>query len=120
MSNLFDISGKAAIVTGAASGLGLSIAGAMAEHGARIALFDLNQKGLEEAEYRLRKTGADLLIKTVDVGDRNQMRRSIGAVADDPRREEFLHLGKRSQGTRSLTQSSKKPIVRLTGSLWFF
>jgi NAD(P)-dependent dehydrogenase (short-subunit alcohol dehydrogenase family) len=52
MSNLFDISGKAAIVTGAASGLGLSIAEAMAEHGARIALFDLNQKGLEEAEHR--------------------------------------------------------------------
>jgi NAD(P)-dependent dehydrogenase (short-subunit alcohol dehydrogenase family) len=34
--NPFDISGKTAIVTGAASGLGLSIAEAMAENGARV------------------------------------------------------------------------------------
>jgi NAD(P)-dependent dehydrogenase (short-subunit alcohol dehydrogenase family) len=83
MSNLFDISGKAAIITGAASGLGLSIAEAMAESGARVALFDVNQHDLEEAELRLRKIGADVLIKTVDVADRNQMRRSIDAVANE-------------------------------------
>jgi NAD(P)-dependent dehydrogenase (short-subunit alcohol dehydrogenase family) len=85
MSNrdLFDITGKTVIVTGAASGLGLSIADAMAENGARVALFDLNRDGLEEAERRLRTTGADVLIKTVDVSDRDQMRRSVDAVADE-------------------------------------
>jgi NAD(P)-dependent dehydrogenase (short-subunit alcohol dehydrogenase family) len=60
--NLFDISGKTAIVTCAASGLGLSIGEAMAENGARVALFDLNREGLEEAEQRLRETG-QILIK---------------------------------------------------------
>jgi NAD(P)-dependent dehydrogenase (short-subunit alcohol dehydrogenase family) len=83
MSNLFDISGRAAIITGAASGLGLSIAEAMAENGARVALFDLNQDGLREAKHRLRKTGTDVLIKTVDVSDRNQMRSSVDAVAEE-------------------------------------
>jgi NAD(P)-dependent dehydrogenase (short-subunit alcohol dehydrogenase family) len=85
MSNrdLFDITGKTVIVTGAASGLGLSIADAMAENGARVALFDLNRDGLEEAERRLRTTGADVLIKTVDVSDRDRMRRSVDAVADE-------------------------------------
>ncbi len=34
--NLFDLSGKTAIVTGAASGLGLSIVEALAENGARV------------------------------------------------------------------------------------
>ena len=81
--NPFDLTGKTAIVTGAASGLGLSIAEALAENGARVALFDLDQHGLEEATYRLRKAGADVLIKTVDVADRDQMRRSINAVADE-------------------------------------
>jgi NAD(P)-dependent dehydrogenase (short-subunit alcohol dehydrogenase family) len=81
--NLFDISGKTAIVTGAASGLGLSIAETMAENGARVALLDLNQDGLEQAAVRLRKTGADVLIKTVDVSDRDQMRRSVDSVADE-------------------------------------
>jgi len=81
--NLFDISGKTAIVTGAASGLGLSIAETMAENGARVALLDLNQDGLEEAARRLRRIGADVLIKTVDVADRDQVRRSIDAVANE-------------------------------------
>jgi NAD(P)-dependent dehydrogenase (short-subunit alcohol dehydrogenase family) len=81
--NLFDLSGKTAIVTGAASGLGLSIAEVLAENGARIALFDLDHHGLEEATHRIRKAGADVLIKTVDVADRDQMRRSVNAVADE-------------------------------------
>jgi len=80
--SLFDISGKAAIVTGAASGLGLSIAEVMAENGARVALLDINQDGLEQAADRLRETGADVLIKTVDVSDRDQMRRCIDSVVD--------------------------------------
>jgi len=83
MSNLFDISDKTAIVTGAASGLGLSIAEVMAENGARVALFDLDQDGLEEAADRLRKIGADVLIKAVDVSDRDQMRHSVDSVADE-------------------------------------
>jgi NAD(P)-dependent dehydrogenase (short-subunit alcohol dehydrogenase family) len=80
--NLFAISGKAAIVTGAASGLGLSIAEVLAENGARVALFDINGHGLEEAARRLGKIGPDVLIKTVDVSDRNQMRRGVDAIAD--------------------------------------
>jgi NAD(P)-dependent dehydrogenase (short-subunit alcohol dehydrogenase family) len=82
-SNLFDVSGKTVIVTGAASGLGLSIAEVMAENGARVALFDLNQYGLEEVAHRLGKAGADVRIRTVDVSDRDQMRRSVDAVADE-------------------------------------
>jgi NAD(P)-dependent dehydrogenase (short-subunit alcohol dehydrogenase family) len=80
--NLLDLSGKTAIVTGAASGLGLSIAEVLAENGARVAVFDLDHHGLEDATHRIRKAVADVLIKTVDVADRDQMRRSVNAVAD--------------------------------------
>jgi NAD(P)-dependent dehydrogenase (short-subunit alcohol dehydrogenase family) len=59
-SGLFDIAGKVAIVTGAASGLGLAIAEAMAENGARVALFDLDRQGLDAAADRLAKAGADV------------------------------------------------------------
>jgi NAD(P)-dependent dehydrogenase (short-subunit alcohol dehydrogenase family) len=81
--NLFDIAGKIAVVTGAASGLGLSIAEAMAENGARVALLDFNRDGLEAAAHRLGKFGTDILIKTVDVSDRGQLRKAIDAVADE-------------------------------------
>jgi NAD(P)-dependent dehydrogenase (short-subunit alcohol dehydrogenase family) len=68
--NLVDLSEKTAIVTGGASGLGRSIAEALAKDGAHVALLDLDQHGLEEAAHRLRRAGADVLIKTVDVADR--------------------------------------------------
>jgi NAD(P)-dependent dehydrogenase (short-subunit alcohol dehydrogenase family) len=52
--NLFDLSGKTAIVTGAASGLGLSIVEALAENGARVALFDLDHH-IESLRTNLRQ-----------------------------------------------------------------
>ena len=78
----FDIAGKVAIVTGAASGIGLAIAEAMAEAGARVALLDLDRIGLEEARDRLRKLGADAIVNEVDVSDRAGMRRAIDAAAE--------------------------------------
>jgi hypothetical protein len=42
-----------------------------------VALLDIDRNGLERAERRLGKTCADVLIKTVDVSDRDQMRRSV-------------------------------------------
>jgi NADP-dependent 3-hydroxy acid dehydrogenase YdfG len=80
---LFDIAGKVAIVTGAASGLGLAIAEAMAENGARVALFDLDRQSLDAASDRLAKAGADVRISAFDVSDRDQMRRSVDAVAEE-------------------------------------
>src|SRR5258708_15213655 len=78
----FNIAGKVAIVTGAASGIGLAIAEAMAEAGAKVALFDLDLAGLEEARDRLQKNGADVMAKKVDVGDRAALRLAFDAVAD--------------------------------------
>lgn len=42
MSNLFDLSGKTAIVIGAASGIGEAIAAGFARHNARVVAFDIN------------------------------------------------------------------------------
>ncbi|MEY2890290.1 MAG: hypothetical protein RJA98_198 [Pseudomonadota bacterium] len=66
----FDVRGLACVVTGAASGIGLAYAEVMAEHGARVSLFDLNAAGLHAAEERLRAQGADVRIEVVDVTDR--------------------------------------------------
>src|ERR1700716_1707521 len=80
--NLFDISGKVAVVTGAASGLGSSIAEAMAESHARVALFDVNEDGLADTAHRLRKSGTEIVTMKVDVSDRSEMRRAISRVVD--------------------------------------
>ena len=48
-----DISGKTAIVTGAASGIGLGIATALAEAGANVVMADLQKGAVEQAAHRL-------------------------------------------------------------------
>lgn len=62
-----EISGKAAIVTGAASGIGLGIATALVRAGARVALADIQNAAAEEAAHRLAAAGADVLAIGVDV-----------------------------------------------------
>ena len=61
VSDLFDIKGRVAIVTGGSRGLGLQIAEAYAELGARLALTARKQDQLDEAASHLRGMGAEVL-----------------------------------------------------------
>ena len=61
------------MVTGAASGIGLAYAEAMAEHGAKVTLLDLNAAGLEAAAAALRAKGGEVRTEVVDVTDRAGM-----------------------------------------------
>jgi len=72
---MFDLTGRVAIVTGAARGLGLAIAGGLARQGATVALLDRDGDGAE--------TAADVIPRAIglacDVGDEGQI---LGAVAE--------------------------------------
>lgn len=61
--------GKVALVTGAASGLGLATAKAFAEAGASVVLADNNQKQVEAAAKELADKGYKTLAVTCDVSD---------------------------------------------------
>ncbi|MFO1400897.1 MAG: SDR family NAD(P)-dependent oxidoreductase [Steroidobacteraceae bacterium] len=70
----FDIRGRSALVTGAASGLGLAYAEAMAEAGARVTLTDVDGAGAEREAARLRAAGAEARAAQLDVADRTRQR----------------------------------------------
>ena len=53
----FNLDGKVALVTGAASGLGVAFAEAMAEAGADVSCADINGEGLDEAVSEIQKMG---------------------------------------------------------------
>lgn len=78
---LFDVRGHVAIVTGAASGLGLAMAEVMAENGASVTLADKDATGLEAAVGRLRQAGYAVEGAQLDVADLGLLRRTIDAVA---------------------------------------
>ncbi|PYU11472.1 MAG: short-chain dehydrogenase, partial [Acidobacteria bacterium] len=58
---------KAALLTGAASGIGRATAFAFADEGAMLALADLNGEALRELEEELRARGANVLSLAGDV-----------------------------------------------------
>ena len=65
----FDIRGRSAIVTGAASGIGLAYAEAMAEAGAKVTLTDIDLEAAEREAARLRGEGGDVRAVLLDVAD---------------------------------------------------
>jgi NAD(P)-dependent dehydrogenase (short-subunit alcohol dehydrogenase family) len=73
----FDVSGRSALVTGAASGLGLAFAECMAEAGARVTLTDVDAEGAAREAQRLSHEGHDVRWETCDVSDLDQVRRTV-------------------------------------------
>lgn len=69
ISELFKVEGLHAVVTGAASGLGLAIARALGENGARVVLVDVDASALASAEQALRAEGAQVWAEQLDVTD---------------------------------------------------
>lgn len=65
----FDIKGRSALVTGAASGIGLAYAEAMAEAGAAVSLTDVDADGAEREASRLREMGYEVRAARLDVSN---------------------------------------------------
>jgi NADP-dependent 3-hydroxy acid dehydrogenase YdfG len=68
-----DFEGKVAVVTGAASGIGRSLAIAFANRGMKVILADINEEALEEVARKLGEISNDVLLKVTDVSDRAQV-----------------------------------------------
>ena len=68
----FDLSGRTALVTGAARGLGRAAALALAAAGANIVLGVRDQDSATELADAIRTAGRDVSIATIDVTDLDQ------------------------------------------------
>lgn len=74
-----QLAGKAAFVTGAASGIGLALARALAGAGTRVMLADIEGVALDEAVSTLRDTGAEARGVVCDVADAESVARAAEA-----------------------------------------
>ena len=71
---------RVAVVTGGASGLGLSICRHLAQHERSVAVLDRDGAAAEAAAESLRATGAHAIAHGVDVSDREEVDRAFDAV----------------------------------------
>jgi len=90
-----DISGKTAIVTGAASGIGLGIATALAEAGANVVMTDIQQDAVEEAAHGLSGTNKRVMPLRIDV---TQEQSVLDALAEAERNFGKLHIACNNAG----------------------
>jgi len=71
---------KVAIVTGAASGIGLEIARAYAKEGAKIAIADLKQDAAEAAAKEIKAAGGQAIAVAMDVTNEGQVDAGVEAT----------------------------------------
>ncbi len=78
---MFRLDGKAAVVTGAGSGIGEAIATLFGRHGARVAVLDLDEDAAGRTVEAIRKGGGSAEAWRCDVGDATSVRSAFDAVS---------------------------------------
>ena len=68
IKELFDLTGKTALITGGSRGLGLQMAQALGEQGAKLVISSRKQNELDEAIAHLKQHGIDALAIASDLG----------------------------------------------------
>jgi 3-oxoacyl-[acyl-carrier protein] reductase len=107
------LAGRAAIVTGAAQGIGLAIAMRFAEEGAKVLLVDRNAEKVEAAASRLREGGGAASHAAADVTDSRQVDAFVREAVATHGRVDILVNNAGGSGT-----VNANPIESITDEVW--
>jgi NAD(P)-dependent dehydrogenase (short-subunit alcohol dehydrogenase family) len=80
INELFKVEGLGVIVTGGGSGLGLGVAEALAENGARVTILDVDGGRIDQETHRLQGRGLAVRGEAVDVRDHAALDRAFDAA----------------------------------------
>lgn len=83
ISDLISLDGKIAIVTGAASGIGLAASVALAEVGAIVALIDINAEAGKKAEKKIKDAGGKAKFYLCNVTSDTDCKKAVAEISKD-------------------------------------
>ncbi len=89
-ANLFDLTGKVSLVTGAGSGLGRVFCEAMAEHGSDVVCSDINEAWAKETAGIIAKYGVKTLVVKADVSKQDEVKALFRKVDQEFRKLDVL------------------------------
>ncbi|CAL9385822.1 putative oxidoreductase [Streptomyces sp. enrichment culture] len=78
-----DLTGKVAVVTGSGRGLGLAYAHALAAHGARVVVNDIDEAVAEQAAKSVNEAGGTAVAEVVPVGTGEAADRLVGRAVEE-------------------------------------
>ena len=77
MSNLFDLTGKVAIVTGSSRGIGRATAEAMAAHGAKVVVSSRKADKCEEVAEEIKSNGGEAIVIPCHCSHKDQLQNLV-------------------------------------------
>src|ERR1700747_26582 len=110
MANLFDLSGRVAVVMGGTSGIGRAIAKGFAEAGADVVATGRREDKVREVADEVERAGRKTLRQTVDASSRDSIDTLRDAVLKQLGRVDIL--------INSAGQIFRKPTVNISESEW--
>jgi len=110
--NVFDLTGRVAVVTGASSGLGVQMAKALAAQGADVAILARRKEKLEAVAEEIKALGAKCLPIQCDVTDTKSIKKAAELVEAEFGKVDILINNAGSGGV--------KPAIEMTDDDWAY